>query len=82
MSDKELAPVAPPAPLDELEREQVSLWNTALRDHVLQNTSAFILGQRPLSEWDAYVTELEGKNMQQYLDVVNGAQQRYADANG
>ncbi|GIG40222.1 ABC transporter substrate-binding protein [Cellulomonas phragmiteti] len=82
MSDKELAPVAPPAPLDELEREQVSLWQTALRDHVYQNTAAFILGQRPLSEWDAYVSELEGKNMQQYLDVVNGAQQRYAEANG
>ncbi|QGQ18354.1 extracellular solute-binding protein [Cellulomonas sp. JZ18] len=81
MSDKELAPVAPPAPLNELEREQVSLWQTALKDHVYQNTAAFILGQRPLSEWDAYVAELEGKNMQQYLDVVNGAQQRYAEKN-
>lgn len=82
MSDKEQAPVAPPAPLDELEREQVSLWQTALKDHVYQNTAAFILGQRPLSEWDAYVAELEGKSMQQYLDVVNGAQQRYAEKNG
>ncbi|WP_136518067.1 MULTISPECIES: ABC transporter substrate-binding protein [Cellulomonas] len=82
MSDKELAPVAPPAPLNELEREQVSLWQTALRDHVWQNTAAFILGQRPLSEWDAYVAELESKNMQQYLDVVNEAQQRYAEKNG
>lgn len=82
MSDKEAAPVPPPAPLDELEREQVSLWQTALKDHVSQNTAAFILGQRPLSEWDAYVKELEGKNMQQYLDVVNGAQQRYAEKNG
>ena len=82
MSDKELAPVAPPAPLDELEREQVSLWQTALRDHVLQNTAAFILGQRDLSEWDAYVAELEGKNMQQYLDVVNAALERFAEQNG
>lgn len=82
MSDKEAAPIAPPAPLDELEREQVSLWQTALKDHVWQNTAAFILGQRPLSEWDAYVAELEGKNLQQYLDLVNGAQQRYAEANG
>lgn len=82
MSDKEAAPVPPPAPLDELEREQVSLWQTALKDHVSQNTAAFILGQRPLSEWDAYVKELEGKNVQQYLDVVNGAQQRYAEKNG
>ena len=82
MSDKELAVVAPPAPLDELEREQVSLWQTALKDHVFQNTAAFILGQRPLSDWDAYVSELEGKNMQQYLDVVNAAQKRFAEKNG
>ena len=82
MSDKELAPVAPPAPLDELEREQVSLWTTALKDHVSQNTAAFILGQRSFDEWDAYVAELEGKNLQQYLDVVNAAQKRFADANG
>lgn len=81
MSDKELAPVAPPAPLNELEREQVSLWQTALKDHVYQNTAAFILGQRSLDTWDAYVAELEGKNMQQYLDVVNGARERFADAN-
>lgn len=82
MSDKELAPVPPPAPLNELEREQVSLWQTALKDHVYQNTAAFILGQRSLDEWDAYVSELDSKNAQQYLDVVNGAQQRFADANG
>ncbi len=82
MSDKELAPVAPPAPLNELEREQVSLWTTALKDHVYQNTAAFILGQRSLDEWDTYVSELEGKNLQQYLDVVNGAQQRFAEKNG
>ena len=82
MSDKEQAPVAPPAPLNELEREQVSLWQTALKDHVWQNTAAFILGQRSLDDWDAYVKELEGKNMQQYLDVVNGAQERFAEKNG
>ena len=74
--------MAPPAPLDELEREQVSLWTTALKDHVSQNTAAFILGQRSFDEWDAYVAELEGKNLQQYLDVVNAAQKRFADANG
>jgi putative aldouronate transport system substrate-binding protein len=82
MSDKELAPVSPPAPLNELEREQVSLWQTALKDHVWQNTAAFILGQRSLDDWDAYVKELEGKNMQQYLDIVNGAQERFAEKNG
>lgn len=78
MSGKEPLPLPPPWPLDELEREQVSLWQTALKDHVWQNTARFILGQRPLSEWDTYVAELEGMGMSQYLDVVNEAQQRFA----
>jgi len=81
MSTKKVLELAPPAPLSEIEREQVSLYQSALKDHVSQNTAAFILGQRSLDEWDAYVSELEGMNMPQYLELVNAAQQRYADAN-
>lgn len=80
MAGKTSLEYGPPRPFDELEREQVSLWQTALRDHVMQNTARFILGQRSFDEWDAYVAELEGMNLQQYLDVANEAQQRYADA--
>lgn len=78
MSTKEEMPLPPAAPLTELEREQASLWQTALRDHVWQNTSQFILGQRPMSEWDAYVAELEGMSLQQYVDMFNEAQKRFA----
>lgn len=81
MSTKTELSAGPPWPLTELEREQVSLWQSALRDHVDQNTALFILGQRPLEEWDAYVAELEGMNMLAYLDVVNEAQQRFAEDN-
>lgn len=80
MESKEQLPLPPPWPLDELEREQVSLWQTALRDHVWENTTRFILGQRPLSEWEAYVGELESLGMGQYLEVVNDAQQRFAES--
>src|SRR5690625_1095010 len=80
MSTKEELPLPPPWPLEELEREQVSLWQTALKDHVWQNTARFILGQRSLDEWDDYVSELEGMNMNSYLDVVNEAQQRFAES--
>jgi putative aldouronate transport system substrate-binding protein len=82
MSQREPQPVAPPKPLDELERERAALWETALRDHVDQETLKFILGQRPLSEWDAYVSELEGLNMNDYIDMVNEAQQRYQEEHG
>lgn len=78
MGTKTELELPPPAPLDELEREQVTLWQGALKDHVEQNIARFILGQRDLGEWDAYVAELEGMNMRAYLDVVNEAQQRAA----
>ncbi|MEH0931529.1 ABC transporter substrate-binding protein [Micromonospora sp. CPCC 205558] len=74
--------VAPPAPLTDEEREQVSLWETPLKDFVTQNTLKFALGQRPLSEWDAYVAELKAKNSDQYIDLVNKAYERFQKNNG
>ncbi|ODT12051.1 MAG: sugar ABC transporter substrate-binding protein [Microbacterium sp. SCN 70-18] len=82
MSTKAIRDLPPPAPLNEIEREQVSLYQSALRDHVYQNTAAFILGQRSMDEWDDYVAELEGMNMTAYLDFVNAARERYAQNNG
>ena len=72
----------PPAPLDEVELEQASLLRTPLQDTVETNTLKFILGQRSLDEWDAYVAELEGQNLQGYLDLINGAAERFAENNG
>ncbi|GAB3170906.1 extracellular solute-binding protein [Myceligenerans halotolerans] len=72
----------PPAPLDEIELEQASLLATPLRDTVDTNTLKFILGERPLSEWDAYVAELEAQNLQGYLDLINGAAERFAENDG
>lgn len=69
-----------PAPLNEMELEQASLISTALKDSVDTATLQFIVGQRDLSEWDAYVAELEGQNLQTYLDLINGAADRYAEA--
>lgn len=81
MSTRTILELPPPAPLSEVEREQVSLYQSALKDHVWQNTAQFILGQRPLDEWEAYVAELEGLNMGAYIDIVNEARQRYEDSN-
>jgi putative aldouronate transport system substrate-binding protein len=75
-------PVEPAAPLTEEEREQVSLWETPLKDHVTQNSLKFILGERDLAEWDAYVKELESKNSTQYVNLVNGAYERFKKSHG
>ena len=52
---------------------------TPLKDHVNQNTLKFILGQRPLSEWDAYVKELDAKGQSKYVELANKAYKAYSD---
>ncbi|GIG92257.1 ABC transporter substrate-binding protein [Plantactinospora endophytica] len=74
--------VAPPYPFTDEEREQVSLWQTPLKDFVYQATLQFILGQRDLAQWDAYLAELKGKNMDAYMDKVNEAYERYQKEHG
>ncbi|GIJ24152.1 ABC transporter substrate-binding protein [Micromonospora lutea] len=71
----------PPYPLTDEEREQVSLWETPLKDHVYQATLQFILGQRDFAQWDAYVAELKSKNMDAYLEMVNKAHKRFQENN-
>jgi putative aldouronate transport system substrate-binding protein len=82
MNKRKPIELAPPHPLSAEEREQVTLWETGLKDTVYQQTLKFILGQRPLSEWDAYVGELKAKNMDKYIEVHNAAYQRYKKAHG
>ena len=69
----------PKIPLNEDELEQVSLLSTPLKDSVDTNTLRFILGERPLSEYDAFITELEGQGLEQYLTLLDTAYQRFQD---
>ncbi|MFC4584732.1 ABC transporter substrate-binding protein [Sphaerisporangium corydalis] len=82
MNARKALPVEPPHPLTDEEREQATLWETPLKDHVTQNTLKFILGKRDFGDWDAYVKELEGMNMPAYLGLVNGAYERYKKQHG
>jgi len=82
MGQYKTLPVDPPKPLNVDEREQASLWETGIKDYVGQQTLKFILGTRPLSDWNTYVTELKGKNSQQYVDLVNKAYSRYQKEHG
>lgn len=82
MNQRKVLPLDPPAPLNAQQQQQTTLWATTLLDYVNQNTLKFILGQRPLSDWDKYVSELKGMNSQQYIDAVNQAYQTYKKAHG
>lgn len=69
--NKETVLPDPPIKYDQMQLEKANLLSTPLLDHVEQNTLKFILGTRDLSEWDAYVKELEGKGLQDYVDLAN-----------
>lgn len=68
---KELVLPDPPIKYDAMQLEQSSLISTPLKDHVTQNTLKFIVGERSLDEWDAYVKEIEAKNVQGYVELAN-----------
>ncbi|MFJ8595435.1 extracellular solute-binding protein [Streptomyces sp. NPDC093598] len=82
MAQREQLPIDPAHPLQSFEQEQATLWDTPLKDHVIQNTLQFVLGKRPLSQWDAYLAELKSKNMQQLVDLHNKAYERFRKENG
>ncbi|MBX6385027.1 MAG: extracellular solute-binding protein [Microbispora sp.] len=82
MNARKALPPAPPHPLTDEEREQASLWETPLKDHAMSNTLSFILGKRSFDEWDAYVQELEAKNMSAYINLINNAYERYKKEHG
>lgn len=71
----------PPAPLDELELERAALLATPIRDAVATNTLRFIMGERDIAEWDDYVAELEARGLADYVDLMNGARERFVQEN-
>ena len=77
MKSKKPKPVAPPVPFSDVDREQATLVLTPLKDHVKQNTLKFITGQRSLSEFDAYVKELDAKGQSKYVELANKAYKAY-----
>ncbi|TDQ42621.1 extracellular solute-binding protein [Aureibacillus halotolerans] len=71
----------PPRPYSQEQREMSSLSGTPLLDYAKSNTLKFIVGQRDLSEWDAYVAELQGKGVQEYVGIANEAYKEYKESN-
>lgn len=66
-------PLPPAHPMTEAQREQATLLLTPLKDFIDTNTLKFVTGQRPLSEWDAFQTELKGQGLEQYSQLLNQA---------
>ena len=82
MTARKTLQVAPPHPFTAEEREQATLWETPLSDYVIQQSLRFVLGQRDFGQWSAYLNELKGKNMDQYMDLVTKAYERFKKDHG
>lgn len=78
LAKKQVLPVKPASGLNEMELEQSSLLDQQLKDAVQTATAGFITGQRPLSDWDKYVAEIQGYNADQLIEIHNTAFQRTA----
>jgi putative aldouronate transport system substrate-binding protein len=79
---REILPLPPPAPVSEDEAVELGLIRAPLLQHVMTQSLQFILGNRPLSEWDTFVEECEGLQAGDYLEIVQGAQARFAETRG
>jgi len=77
---KEVVPAEPPIPYSEIDREQVTLLSTPLKDYTDQNTLKFILGERKLSEFDTFVQELESQGLSQYVKLANDTYKKYKES--
>lgn len=63
---------------DEMEVKKVA--NTTLQDYIKAELNKFVMGQRSLAEWDAFVSSCDQKGMTDLVKIMNDAQARL-DAN-
>jgi len=66
-------PVNPPAPFTELESEQVNLIQGPVQDATETGVAQFIMGIRPMSDWDSFVTEIRNLGADQIVEMQNNA---------
>lgn len=73
------APLVPEPPFTEAEQEILSIQGEAILKHRDENISKFIIGERPLSQWDDYVQEMNNLGLQNMVDMYSKAYKRILD---
>jgi len=71
MADKKELPTPPNTPMDQDTLEQVNGYYTTLRTMENENLVKFVLGQRPMSDWDKYVSEMKAAGSEEYIKIFN-----------
>lgn len=73
MNERKTLALPPPAPLSTEQQQMAQLWATNLTDYSTQQALAFVLGHRPLSQWNEFVSELKQRNVDDYMNLVHTA---------
>ncbi|WP_127579412.1 extracellular solute-binding protein [Paenibacillus koleovorans] len=67
----------PTLSFDEEQNKVLRSKGTAVTDYFKQNIDKFIMGARPIGEWDAFVKELQSRGLADLEKVYNDAYQAY-----
>ena len=68
--------IIPKITYTEAERETIADMKTSIDAYAYDTAVAFITGNKPLSEWDSYLQELEKMGLDEYLKVSQEAYDR------
>jgi len=71
-----LAPMSQLPPLTKDENDNISLKRSAVKKYSAQEISKFVLGEKNLREWDAYIAELKKLGLDEILKKYNDAEAR------
>lgn len=71
------AHIVPPITATVEESSELSRLMNEINTYRDGNTLKFMLGTRSLDEWDAYVNEIKGMNIERALEIQNAALDRY-----
>jgi len=52
-------------------------YDTSIKTHVEENIQKFVIGQRPISEWDAFQAEIAELPIDELLAIYDAAYQNY-----
>ncbi len=58
------------------ELERYAIIQPAIRNYINENMTKFIVGDRSLNDWDAYVKEFDKLNVKELLKIVQAAYDR------
>ncbi len=59
------------------ESEEMDFYWTDMQAYIKENIAAFIVGNRSLDEWDAYVAEFDKMGLQEYMAIYQKLYERY-----